>query len=1801
MKQATMLFLCLAVALQLLAQPIPSSSGIGFSANDTVGCVPHVVHFSNLAPNTISWQWDFGNGSTSNQENPVTMFNTGGIYTVTLDVTYANGGTEHFEKTDYIEVLSKPQIDIDITNFSPCINENSIQLQNNTSGAAQFLWDFGDGHMTTDINPYHHYSSPGSYVITFFATNAGGCASDTSLTKTILPVTQNGFQIVGTTQTCDSSHAFSFDASPGGLNSYSWEFSDGTALNGSSVQHAFNAFGSFGLLLITTDANGCTDSTYSSNAVEITDYADSFSVSATNVCEMSSVTFQANTSGATSVLWDFGDGQQANGNSVSHTYQTSGVYDVTMTVTHTGGCTQTITENDLITVGTPTNISISLSDSIVCVGEDLQLEVTGTIPSSILWTLGDGGTDTSTLFTHTYGNAGQYTVSLIQDYGACSDTLLQTVTVTHPTANFQNTSFSNCAPANVQFNSSSPTAVSWEWTFSNGATSFNEHPIVLFNTPGNYDAQLVVADANGCSDSTYVSDALVVSNNAPLDFQSSNLTGCAPFSVTLYNYSGSVGFWNWNFGDGTTGSGNTPTHTYSAPGEYVVSLNTMDSLGCSTHIDTFAIVSVNTLQIDSLAANLDCDSLLVDLSISCPDCSSGTWNFGDGSDTIVPNVSHEYAATGEYNVYYTGISSQGCMGVRLIQIDFDSCTVQHPSINSSSPVSGDPSNWTSDSTPTTTAPYSQYCGPITVTIQNPVPNATNWTWHFGDGEVGYGPIPTHTYDSTGLFSLMLIHDDSTLADTLYFHNFINVIGHTNSIVVNSSSYCNDMQVNLSSSNTALTHYYWSIDNTMLGSNSPAVDTLFSNSNQLHSITLTTLDSNMCSYSASIGVFSNGIVPQFAFDSSLCVGDSLQVTHQLSSNYTIDYSIGGVAVPDTSFYAFANSGTFPFTATVSDINGCETHFDLGNVHVHDVNSQFNLLTSSSLCLGDTIVLAASDTNNDSYVWYLDNTALTSNGPTLSSVLNNSGTYDITLQTSSNGCYSSTTQQTAYVVNEAIADFSFTQDRSCLPLQSSFTDLSISPVSWQWDFGDGSGSQLQHPTHIYNAVPNGQVTLTIVDTNGCRASITKDNIDLLQADINISASTGCAPANISFSSSAQNILSWNWNFGDGSVDTVATPTHTYYDDGQYNVSLTVTDVDGCYDSINVPALVSIDKVEAHFLSSVSSGCAPQPAFFTDSSYNAVSWSWNFGNNATSSQQNPVQAYYVGGNYNVQLIVESATGCADTMVSPITIMGPQANFLLLDSFMCETDSLEFINNSQNASAFTWLFGDGNSSNEATPVHQYMNSGSYDISLIATDASGCQHIVTQTQQITVENLPNPLFSLSDTVGCNPLPIHLSAQSPGLNYQWIIDGNLSGSGYSHSSLLNTGNHSISMIATSANGCVDSATVDSVIVHPVYNVQLSPLAPVCETADSVIVNTTCSMGNWYIDGIPNATNVFDISSLPQGDYTLLQVVDTYCGDMDSVTLHIDSLITASIQTSQIVCEGDDPFIFQASPNLGYWSGPGVIDPYTGLVAPDNANYGPNLLTYTVVNGSCLFIDTAELIVNRLPNATFSIQNDVLCEGNLIQLSTLGANSAANYDWTFVNTNDTLKETTANPSVFLNPGNWNIDLVVSDNGCVNSSSLDSIWVHDTLAPNSPSIIRSTVEDNEVVLTEWEDPLYGDEKISSFQIWRSIDSVNFSFIESVEKSKRSFIDNEVNVHDQNYYYLIIPENVCNVAPEKNPMSSSILLEQEKINDEYLNFKWTKYYQWLEGVDYYELQKRTAGGEWETIKVMEADENGTTIAAP
>ena len=260
----------------------------------------------------------------------------------------------------------------------------------------------------------------------------------------------------------------------------------------------------------------------------------------------------------------------------------------------------------------------------------------------------------------------------------------------------------------------------------------------------------------------------------------------------------------------------------------------------------------------------------------------------------------------------------------------------------------------------------------------------------------------------------------------------------------------------------------------------------------------------------------------------------------------------------------------------------------------------------------------------------------------------GIYTVTL--TATNIYGSDTQTKPAYINAGTgpkADFSADNNVFAVPHSVQFTDKSTgNPTTWSWSFGDGTVSADRSPVHNYNLAGSYTVSLTVTNAFGINTATKTGFINAggaPAADFSATPTSVMVPGTVAFTDlSTGNPSSWSWDFGDGAVSSQRNPTHIYTVAGTYTVSLTVRNGYGADKATKAAFINAGAKPVADFTVDSRSGTAPFTVKFTDlSTGNPTTWSWDFGDGTTSTEQNPGHVYQKEGAYDVTLTVSNAFG--------------------------------------------------------------------------------------------------------------------------------------------------------------------------------------------------------------------------------------------------------------------------------------------------------------------------------------------------------------------------------------------------------------------------------------------------------------------------------------------------------------------------------------------------------------------------------
>ncbi|MBQ6667184.1 MAG: PKD domain-containing protein [Bacteroidales bacterium] len=331
-------------------------------------------------------------------------------------------------------------------------------------------------------------------------------------------------------------------------------------------------------------------------------------------------------------------------------------------------------------------------------------------------------------------------------------------------------------------------------------------------------------------------------------------------------------------------------------------------------------------------------------------------------------------------------------------------------------------------------------------------------------------------------------------------------------------------------------------------------------------------------------------------------------------------------------------------------------------------------------------------------------------------------------------------------------------------------------------------------------------------------------MLHAQVRFTADnrSGCVPFIVSFSDkSPGNVTSWEWDFGDGSAQSVKqNPVHTYTSAGWFSVKLKVTYANGTSrDTTYIRYIHTSSGPIVGYTVVPDSVCPGYPVQFTPriTSADGISrTSWDFRDGHADTSRNPQHSYAMSGWYRPVLRVTDTLGCTgtDSVSHPVYVKPkPKAMFYAADSIQCvkqmgEYRDVHFVNQSQGAVAYEWDFDDGSGSTDFQPQHRFPYGG-YDITLVAKAANGCNDTLKLRNLVSIE-LFKPYFTKSDSVLCS-LPGQLTLTGYGANYyRWRLDD---GAGHIYDkmgyefkpAITEPGEYNLQVIYQNKYGCSDTA------------------------------------------------------------------------------------------------------------------------------------------------------------------------------------------------------------------------------------------------------------------------------------------------------------------------------------------------------------------------------------------------------------
>ncbi|HWQ64088.1 MAG TPA: PKD domain-containing protein [Methanospirillum sp.] len=1434
-----------------------------FRAGALSGAAPVAVQFTDISLGSPDeWYWDFGDGTHDTGQNPLHIYTSPGIYSVSLSVT-GPAGSDMKTRLGYVKV-SEAQVSTRSKEPVQTISPKMLSFPTSTPT-----------NTPTELLTPLPTESPVSTPIPTSTSDIG--TSETHLLELLTPGILADFTPSVNGGLAPLAVRFT-DNSSGNPTSWSWDFGDGTSSDLASPEHVYTLPGKYKVRL-TVKGNQGSNTTESKEPIEVAVMPEA-SVKAqpkTGSAPLM-VAFTDNSTGRiNSWLWTFGDGTSSDEQNPVHTYNRAGVYDVSLTISGPdGGANAAIPAMVTVTDLIEPPVAIISTDTTVGAAP-LLVRFTDTSTGDVTtrtWDFGDGGSGAESDITHTFTKAGTYTTRLTIK-GPAGESHTEKVIVVNeplsvPKAGFSTDIVSGDAPLTVSFmDMSSGSISSYNWIFGDSGSSHETNPIHTYSSPGSYQAVLTVSGPGGSSHSE---KGIIVSEPAvaPVSSFTPDISeGIAPLSVSFIDMStGNISSWNWSFGDGSSSADKNPVHTYSAAGSYQAVL-TVSGPGGSSHSEKGIIVSEPTVAPVS-SFNPDISEGIAPLSVSFTDVSTGNisswnWSFGDGSSSSEKNPTHTYSSSGSYQTVLTvsgpGGSSHSEKGI----------IVHEPAV---SPVS----SFTPD--------VSEGIAPLSVSFTDmSTGNISSWNWSFGDGSSSSDKNPVHTYSAAGSYHAVLTvsgpggssHSEkgiivsepitplptSLITPAPVVSSTPSVISEPQKLLVTPAPAVKKKPVaKFSTANNEgsapltvrfrdtsvgeISSWKWDFgDGTGISDQNPS-HTYTKPGNYAASLTITTPEGSQKSDISMILVTSSTSMPK-----AVITADPKYGTAPLTISF-IDASTGAVSTRNWNF----GDGT-----TSSDLNPVHTYQNPGVYTTSLIvkgpagESRTDEQIVVSLKPEPTPSLAVESPTSALIIPHSDNEVPETQPVQLSTI-----TPKITELPVIPEIIPTKIQEKPEPVSESHGIL-ITTDRTVgsAPLTVSFTSNSAMKADrYEWLFGDGSSSEEEHPTHTYDKPgtydltllldgPDGQgrkvlpAYITVTEPVSTRSEQPTISAPLLQpiptqnippgptAAISVDTINGTAPLKVSFQAvPSGKIDGYAWDFGDGGTSYEQNPMYTYGTAGNYSVKLVVAGENGS-DEIRLKSTITvlegIKTPVCGFTATPVSGYAPLNVSFSDTSSGSINqYEWSLGDGTSSSDKNPSHLYSEPGVYTVGLQVSGQAGnAAEIKKDLITVdnvpAAPVARFKSDKRSGTAPLEIHFQDLSSGVvSEWNWDLGDGTISEEKDPVMTYTRAGVYAVTETVTGPGG-KDVAVRRGYITVSEpqIPPTAIIYAEPVGGSaPLTVKFLDMSTGLVTGWnwdLGDGSISTNKNPTHIYQSEGTYSVNLHVSGPDGENSTTTVIRVSPH----------------------------------------------------------------------------------------------------------------------------------------------------------------------------------------------------------------------------------------------------------------------------------------------------------------------------------------------------------------------------------------------------
>jgi gliding motility-associated-like protein len=1542
----------------------PSAPAAPVAGSDSPLCTGSTLHLTASVVSGALYNWSGPGGFTATAQNPVlnnVTLAAAGTYTVTATVA----GCVSAPAQTTVVVSQTPPVPVVGSNSPLCANAN-INLTASSITNASYNWTGPNGFTSTNQNPVINnatIAAGGTYTVTV---TVGTCSNTNSVNVVVKPTPAIVLAAQSNPTTCGANNGSITISGLQSNTAYTLFYvkNAGAPITGSFTSNAVGNItipnlsqGTYTSIFVTL--NGCSSNLL--GPIILTDPALPATPTVSSnapVCSGTTLTLNAATSatGTATYTWSGPNGFnsiQQNPGIANAPVAASGTYNVTATV---NGCTSLPGNVTVVINPTPVVTSVS-SGSPICSGSNINL----------------------------------FTAS--------------------PTAG----------------------ALTYAWTGPNGFTSTDQNPVIT-NASSAAGGTYTVTITLGTCTATGTTTVIVKPTPVISTSSSVNPTGCSTATGSILlngliaNTAYTVSYVKNN------GAATTITLTASASGTITIS-----GLTAGTYTNVFVTINnCPSVPVGPFVLTDPNPPAAPNATSNQPVCSGGTLTLSastsaTGTATYLWNGPNGFSSTAASPVINN--AAVAASGTYLVTVTINNCTSLAASIN----VTVNPL----PAAPLVTSPVN-YCigvntAPLTATTSLPANTLLWYTTATGGASSLTPPVPLSTVAGTTDYYV----SQKTAAGCEGPRALIRVTINPDAValfVPTTTIGCPAFNITpaiiglqpSANNNT----YFWYANDVLIGTGIIFPGYIINAANDSVNIKLVTTSVFGCKSDSISKKFYTYKVPQPSFTKDLtqgCGPISVQFTNTTpnQSDFTYSWNFGNgqtsaLAQPGTIIFqpaATYNDTFYVVRLTVASV--CQTITYKDTVFVSSKPKALFTPNNVNGCSPMRVSFANTSLGiGNSYHWDFDDGQVfntTSTDPfTHIFYTGIIDTFHVKLIVT-NACGS---DSISYIIiaapNNIHLNYSLngTSQYGCAPHAVAFYNNTSGAGSFQWSFGDGATltttDNIDTIYHTYN-LP-GVYTVQLTALNNCTDTTAERTITVYPkpvAAFSADRYNACVGETINFTDNSTGSASRTWDFGDGTFDNIAAPSHQYTAAGTYFVKLISYNANPsgnvCSDSITKQVVV-VSQLPANIsISSTSSPCAPFIVTFTNNITPTSAATWDFGDGQFATGDVATHTYTTAGVYTIHFAGTVPGGCHYVKDETITVGGPAGSLAYTAGYVCGLAPVTLQATATNATGYQWNFGDGitQTTTTAQVSHIYTIPGTYIPSVTLQGAAGCTSLLTGLSPIKVDQVRGG-FKTTQSQGCGSTEVNFTDTSFAFFgkalVKWKFGDGQDGTGFTiNHTYLAAGNYNTEMIVIGNSGCTDTVrkTITVALKNRPAAVIQGPTEKCALENASFNANITSadaiSFREWLLsNGAAGSGNTFTYNFSSAGNYTLRLIAGTVNGCYDTTYHNI------LIKPVPVIIAGPDITLCRGASTALTVAGGGNYQwgPLQGLSCTSCPSpvAAPLATTPYIVSGTnaqgCSASDTLVVTVIQ-PMHLLVSPNPRICIGDS---ALLNASGAASYTW-----------------------------------------------------------------------------------------------------------------------------------------------------------------------------------------------------------